>query len=433
MSRRIFAWFAVWCKISLVIFLRHLKNFIDSNRTILRRHIAFHVVFRGIDLWLLGEHESLQHLDALVHRNSDGLHPLLVDEFLRASEHLPDIPVDAVQLGKVQPVKRGHQPQLVLVGSFEGLAGNIPPGADLGRQLVIAQGRAAVIDGSGAQPFQGVRVTEQAEVVEVPVLVGDEVVQHHHLVQGVGRAGNTQLFTAIAVVLVNGSLVVFLLNLHHPPGGDQLRVWSDEILAHAVGDAIVPHQGVRNVGNPHALGDFSSDHLVERLLQKGKAARLDEAAFSVDDLPALFEEAVRGVVRRAEVEPLLFRGGTKESIAYIFGKRVFKEIDAVPGEATAHRFDPIAIGQAQAVTACRSSLELATPKVSSASRNPERLAGMERSSHHSLREARSATPCRTGTPTGRCSPRKSASIRWILPVASSKVKFATGMSLCIKV
>ena len=107
---------------------------------ILRRHIAFHVVFRGIDLWLLGEHESLQHLDALVHRGGDGFHSLFVDEFLRASEHLPDVLVNVVQLGKVEPVKRGHQPKLILVGSLERLAGDVPPGTDLGRQLVITQG-----------------------------------------------------------------------------------------------------------------------------------------------------------------------------------------------------------------------------------------------------------------------------------------------------
>ena len=177
MSRRIFAWFAVWCKISLVIFLRHLQNFIDSNRTILRRHISLHIVFSGIFLWLLCEDESLQHLDALIHRSDDSLHPLLVDEFPRASENLSDALVNAVQLGKVQPVERGHQPQLVLVGSFERLAGDARAGADLGRQLVVPKAGTAVVDRGWPQPFQGVRVAEQSKIVEVPVLVGDEVVQ----------------------------------------------------------------------------------------------------------------------------------------------------------------------------------------------------------------------------------------------------------------
>ena len=110
------------------------------------------------------------------------------------------------------------------MSSLKGLAGDVPSRADLGRQLVVAQGGAAVIDGRRPQPLQGVRAAEQPEVIEVPVLIGDEVVQHHHLVQGVGRAGDTQLFATVAVVLVNGGLVVFLLGLHHPPGGDQFRV-----------------------------------------------------------------------------------------------------------------------------------------------------------------------------------------------------------------
>ena len=80
---------------------------------VLRRHIALHIVFRGIRLGVLGEEEILQRLDAPVHGGSNSLHTLLVDEFLGAGECLPDILVNAVQLGEVQPVKRGHQPQRV--------------------------------------------------------------------------------------------------------------------------------------------------------------------------------------------------------------------------------------------------------------------------------------------------------------------------------
>ena len=190
-------------KFLLLTFLRHLQDLIGSDRTILRRHVLLHVIFCGIRLGLLDEEEIPQHLNALIHRGDDSLHPLFVDEFFRTSEHLPDVLVKAVQLGEVEPVKRGHQPKLILVGSFEGLADDISSGTNLGCQLVVAQGGAAVIDGRRPQPFQSVRVAEQAEVVEVPVLVGDEVVQHHHLVQGVGRAGDTQLFATVAVVLVN--------------------------------------------------------------------------------------------------------------------------------------------------------------------------------------------------------------------------------------
>ena len=272
MSRRIFAWFAVWCKISLVIFLRHLQNFIDSNRTILRRHISLHIVLCGIHLGLLCEDKSRQQLDTLIHRGDDSLHPLFVDEFLRTSEHLPDVLVNAVQLGEVEPVKGGHQPQLVLMGSFEGLAGDISSGTDLGCQLVVAQGGAAVINGGRPQPFQGIRVTEQPEVIEVPVLVGDEIVQHHHLVEGVGNTWDTQLFATVAVVLVNGGLVVLLLDLDHPPGGDQFRVWGDEVLAHAVREALVPQQGVGNVGDTQPVGHLVGNHLVKWLLLEGAAA-----------------------------------------------------------------------------------------------------------------------------------------------------------------
>ena len=158
------------------------------------------------------------------------------------------------------------------MGFLKGLAGDISSGTDLGCQLVVAQGGAAVVNGRRPQPFQGIRVTEQPEVIEVPVLIGDEVVQHHHLVQDVSHAGNTQLFTTVAVVLVNGSLVVFLLGLHHPPGGDQFRVWGDEVLAHAVREALVPQQGVGNVGDTQPVGHLVGNHLVKWLLLEGAAA-----------------------------------------------------------------------------------------------------------------------------------------------------------------
>ena len=333
-------------KFLLLTFLRHLQDLIGSDRTILRRHIALHIVFRGIRLGLLGEEEIPQRLDAPVHGGGDGLRPLLVDEFLGSGECLPDILVNAVQFGEVQPVKRGHQPQLVLVGSFERLAGDTRAGADLGRQLVVSQAGTAVVNGGWPQPFQGVWVAEQSKIVEVPVLVGDEVVQHQHLVQGVGHVGNTQLFAAVAVVPVDGCLVVLLLGLHHPPGGDELRVRRDEILAHGVGDAIVPHQGVRNVGNPHALGDFSSDHLVERLLQKGKAARLDEAAFAVQNGPPFAEVAVAGPVRGAKVCAALDRLA-QQGVAHIRRETVLEEVYVLPDKGAVLGFQPVVVGEAQ--------------------------------------------------------------------------------------
>lgn len=114
---------------------------------ILRRQIVLHIIFCGILLRLLCEDESLQHLDALVHRGGDSFRPLFVDEFLRPSEHLSDLLADTVQLGKVESVKRGHQSQLVLVISFERLADDVQSRADLGCQLIIPQGRTAVVKG----------------------------------------------------------------------------------------------------------------------------------------------------------------------------------------------------------------------------------------------------------------------------------------------
>lgn len=69
------------------------ENWEDSKplpHPILRRHIALHIIFRGIRLGLLDEEEIPQRLDAPVHRGGDGLHTFQVDEFVGAGECLPD-------------------------------------------------------------------------------------------------------------------------------------------------------------------------------------------------------------------------------------------------------------------------------------------------------------------------------------------------------
>lgn len=296
---------------------------------------------------LLGEEEIPQRLDAPVHGGSNSLHTFLVDEFLGAGKYLPDILVNAIQLGEVQPVKRGHQPQLILVGSFERLAGDARAGADLGRQLVVPQAGTAIVNGGWPQPFQGVRVAEQPKIVEVPVLVGDEIVQHHHLVQGVGHVGDTQLFAAVAVVLVDGSLVVLLMGLHHPPGGDQLCVRGDEILTNAVREALVPDHCVGNVGNSQPLRDLGGDHLPEGLLLEGRASRLDEAAFAVQNGPLFTEVAVAGPVRGAKVCAAL-DGLAQQGVTHIRGEAVLEEVYVLPGEGAALVFQPVVVGEAQA-------------------------------------------------------------------------------------
>ena len=81
---------------------------------------------------------------------------------------------------KVDPIKIGHQLQLLGVVVFEGLADHILFRAHLTGHLIIAKGGAAVIDRSHTEPFQRFRVSQCPKVIEVAILVCDDIVQHQH-------------------------------------------------------------------------------------------------------------------------------------------------------------------------------------------------------------------------------------------------------------
>lgn len=76
----------------------------------------------------------------------------------------------------------------------------------------------------------------------MPVLVGDKVVQHDHLIHRVFHTLHTQRLAAVQIVAVDRCVVVFPHGLHHAPRADKLRVRRNEILTDTVGRVIIPQQ-----------------------------------------------------------------------------------------------------------------------------------------------------------------------------------------------
>ena len=136
---------------------------------------------------------------------------------------------------------------------FEGLAHHIVAHGNPLCGPVVAQRGAAVKDGGHAQPLQSLGVTQQAEVVQVAVLIGQKIVHHQHLVQSGYYVIHTQGLTAGDEVLIHRLAVALFLCLHHLPGGDQLGVRGDKIGTHRVGLAVAPEQTVWNVGDVQTL------------------------------------------------------------------------------------------------------------------------------------------------------------------------------------
>ena len=98
-------------------------------------------------------------------------------------------------------------------------------------------------------------------------------------------------------MLIDRGTVVLFLRLHDPPCADQLGICCNKVLANAVGSVLVPHDRVGDVVDAQPFHDFCGDDLVKRLLPERVAATFDEAALAVQNLPTLFQTAVRGVVR----------------------------------------------------------------------------------------------------------------------------------------
>ena len=101
------------------------------------------------------------------------------------------------------------------------------------------------------------------------------------------------------------------------------------------------------MGNPQPLRDSGGDHLPEGLLLEGRAARLDEAAFAVQDGPPFAKVAVTGPVRGAEVDAAGLVKLAQQGVAHIRGKAVLKEVYVLPGEGAALGFQPVVVGEAQ--------------------------------------------------------------------------------------
>ena len=101
------------------------------------------------------------------------------------------------------------------------------------------------------------------------------------------------------------------------------------------------------MGNPQAICHFGSNHLVKWLLMEGAAAGFHQAAFPVQNGPALSEIAVTRPVWGTEVDVASLGELAQQGIAHIGGEAVFEEVDLIPGKVAARRFYPVVVGKAQ--------------------------------------------------------------------------------------
>ena len=150
---------------------------------------------------------------------------------------------------------------------------------------------------------------------------------------------------------VSGGAVLLLFRLQQPPRRDQLRTLRNKILTDRVGCILAPDDCIRYMRNAEPLHDAGGDHLVERLLPERVAAALDQASLPIDDLPPLFQIAVRCAVGGAEIECVLLLSFSEQHISDVLREIILEKVDVLPPKLRAFRTDPVLIREAQPVAA----------------------------------------------------------------------------------
>ena len=124
-------------------------------RRVIRGNFLSDIVLGGIELpWRLRHRKLLQMTDPALHAFRDRMDTSLIDivgSFL-TRQYAGDQLVYIGEAIKVDPIKIGHQLQLLGVVVFEGLADHILFRAHLTGHLIIAKGRAAVIAYNTTRP-----------------------------------------------------------------------------------------------------------------------------------------------------------------------------------------------------------------------------------------------------------------------------------------
>ena len=87
--------------------------------------------------------------------------------------------------------------KLFLLCGSEWFGWCIGQSVDFGGILVKPQAGAAVKNWCKAHPFQRYRVTNRSKIAEMPILIADQIVQNHHLLQLFRNIRDTQFFAAV--------------------------------------------------------------------------------------------------------------------------------------------------------------------------------------------------------------------------------------------
>ena len=217
-------------------------------------------------------------------------------------------------------------------------------------ELAAPQARSRVVDW-GRTDLKGLDVADQTEVVVMPVGVAHEVIDHEPVVRGVahGALVSSAAGGGMDPLVMRIESIGGFDGLEHLPGGDQLLMAGEHILARADQTVAAARQRIRDGGNAQPRAELRGDDLVHRLL--ASATRLDEQPPTgvLVDRPAFGKVAARGHV--GSVEANVMRRGIRgeQDLAQRLVEGIVEEVDVLPFDRIVLALDPVLIRQAQSV------------------------------------------------------------------------------------
>ena len=129
----------------------------------------------------------------------------------------------------------------------------------------MTKGGPAVEYRRGAEELEGVRAAYESEVPGVTVSVGQNIIDHHHHVQG-WHGIHTQIGTAADVMIVQSDIVPTLPGMDDCIGADELGPLIHKILACALHHASCFDETVIHMGDSESIHQNRGHDLIVRLL-----------------------------------------------------------------------------------------------------------------------------------------------------------------------
>lgn len=116
---------------------------------------------------------------------------------MRLLKNCKNLVFAAIQCGKVQRLQAIFcKGKLCLLCGSERFGGGISQCLDFGSVLIKPKTGAAVENRRKANLFQRHHVTDRTKIAEVAILIANQIVEKHHLLQRLSNIRDAQLFTA---------------------------------------------------------------------------------------------------------------------------------------------------------------------------------------------------------------------------------------------